>query len=224
MNTLEEDLTKTLKLLIHHPSAPDLLKALVTDVLPEYKIKNIEIFSLNSQNVPKTLFSYGQVSSLDQSVNFEKLLDSLLPDSNLHTLTESKIGIDRGKGLIVIPISNGNVLKGLIIFDLEPNQISTSNLTKLDIIGKLCAFYLLGELTELKSTNKIGGIFNEISLSARQIQIIQGFIEGKTNHEMGADLGFSVSTIRHETMDIFKLLGAADRKEAAKIAQENHIV
>jgi DNA-binding NarL/FixJ family response regulator len=63
-----------------------------------------------------------------------------------------------------------------------------------------------------------------VQFSARQLQILQGFVEGKTNHELAEDLGFSVSTIRHETMEIYRSLGASDRKEAAKIAQEKDIV
>jgi DNA-binding NarL/FixJ family response regulator len=43
-------------------------------------------------------------------------------------------------------------------------------------------------------------------------------VDGKTNPELSAALGYSVSTIRHETMEIFKVLGASDRKEAASMA------
>jgi hypothetical protein len=42
--------------------------------------------------------------------------------------------------------------------------------------------------------------------------------------ELSLELGFSISTIRHETMAIFKTLGASDRKEAAKIAQEQSLL
>jgi DNA-binding NarL/FixJ family response regulator len=43
-------------------------------------------------------------------------------------------------------------------------------------------------------------------------------VEGKTNHELANELGFSVSTIRHETMRIYQSLAVSDRKEAAKKA------
>jgi DNA-binding NarL/FixJ family response regulator len=43
-------------------------------------------------------------------------------------------------------------------------------------------------------------------------------VEGKTNHEIATELGFSVSTIRHETMWIYQALAVSDRKEAAKKA------
>jgi DNA-binding CsgD family transcriptional regulator len=48
--------------------------------------------------------------------------------------------------------------------------------------------------------------------------ILAGMVDGKTNPELSDALGYSVSTIRHETMDIFKILGVSDRKEAAKSA------
>jgi DNA-binding NarL/FixJ family response regulator len=55
-------------------------------------------------------------------------------------------------------------------------------------------------------------------LSQRQILILRGMVEGKTNHELGTEMGFSVSTIRHETMRIYQALSVSDRKEAAKKA------
>ncbi len=55
-------------------------------------------------------------------------------------------------------------------------------------------------------------------LTQRQISILRGMVEGKTNHELATELGFSVSTIRHETMRIYQALSVSDRKEAAKKA------
>ena len=43
-------------------------------------------------------------------------------------------------------------------------------------------------------------------------------VEGKSNHELATDMGFSVSTIRHETLMNYQALAVSDRKEAAKKA------
>ena len=110
------------------------------------------------------------------------------------------------------------------MLELACAQLSAEDLSLIEIMGKVCAFYLLSELPELKQSNSTEKIASQLQFSARQLQIINGFVEGKTNHELAEDLGFSVSTVRHETMDIFRLLGASDRKEAAKIAQERSIV
>lgn len=61
-------------------------------------------------------------------------------------------------------------------------------------------------------------------LSQRQLSILHGMVEGKTNHELANELGFSVSTIRHETMRIYEILAVSDRKEAAKKALANSLI
>jgi DNA-binding CsgD family transcriptional regulator len=59
--------------------------------------------------------------------------------------------------------------------------------------------------------------------TARQLAILAGMIEGKTNHELASELGFSVSTIRHETMRIYQTLAVSDRREAAREALDRKI-
>jgi DNA-binding NarL/FixJ family response regulator len=106
---------------------------------------------------------------------------------------------------------------------MDAKALSDQDLHLIEIIGKVCAVYLKVELPELKHSELTKELSSKVSFSARQLQILQGFVEGKTNHELATDLGFSVSTVRHETMEIFRLLGASDRKEAAKIAQERNL-
>jgi DNA-binding NarL/FixJ family response regulator len=48
--------------------------------------------------------------------------------------------------------------------------------------------------------------------------ILRGMVEGKPNHEIATEMGFSVSAIRHETIRIYQALSVSDRKEAAKLA------
>ena len=74
-----------------------------------------------------------------------------------------------------------------------------------------------------RPTSHASGVSREI-FSARQLAILQGMVEGKTNHDLASDLGFSVSTIRHETMRIYQLLGVSDRREAAREALDQGIL
>ena len=72
-----------------------------------------------------------------------------------------------------------------------------------------------GGVTPLSAENRDAGAAH---LTARQLLILRGMVEGKTNHELATEMGFSVSTIRHETMRIYQALAVSDRKEAAKKA------
>jgi len=61
------------------------------------------------------------------------------------------------------------------------------------------------------------------SFTPRQMSILEGMVSGKTNHELASELGFSVSTIRHETMRVYQALSVSDRREAAREALERGI-
>jgi DNA-binding CsgD family transcriptional regulator len=120
------------------------------------------------------------------------------------------------------PVTNGRIESGLI--HSEFSQPITDEVSENYIIFMgLTSFYLFPKLkTTQNSLHTTNHLINP--LTPRQRQVVQGFIEGKTNHELSLELGFSISTIRHETMAIFKTLGASDRKEAAKIAQEQSLI
>lgn len=224
MNALDGGLSRLLDLLTARPNANELLKTLETDLLAKFKLSNAIIFTLDSHNISKEIYSNNLTLEEKNNGGFNSVLASILPTSNLASLTDSKLGRSSDDDFLIIPISNGKSLKGFILLELDCAQLSAENLSLIEIMGKVCAFYLLSELPELKQSNSTEKIASQLQFSARQLQIINGFVEGKTNHELAEDLGFSVSTVRHETMDIFRLLGASDRKEAAKIAQERSIV
>ena len=224
MNALKDGLSRLLDLLTARPNANELLKGLENDLLAKFKISNAIIFTLDSHNISKEIYSNNLTLEDKNNGGFNSVLASILPTSNLASLTDSKLGRSSDDNFLIIPISNGKSLKGFILLELDCTQLSAEDLSLIEIMGKVCAFYLLSELPELKQSNSIEKIASQLQFSARQLQIINGFVEGKTNHELAEDLGFSVSTVRHETMDIFRLLGASDRKEAAKIAQERSIV
>jgi DNA-binding CsgD family transcriptional regulator len=70
----------------------------------------------------------------------------------------------------------------------------------------------------------LDNVQKSVALSPRQKQILSGMVDAKTNHDLAQELGFSVSTIRHETMEIYQILGASDRKEAAQIALRLNLI
>ena len=224
MDSLEGKLDSLLNLLIKRPSANDLLKNLETDLLSNFKISNAIIFNLDSHNVATELYSNNPYPETADYGDFKSILNLLSPISDISTLTSSTIAKSSNNDFIVIPISNSKILKGYILLEMQTLSLTAQELHLLEVIGKVCAVYLKVELPELKHPQVIKELSSKASFSARQLQILQGFVEGKTNHELAQDLGFSVSTIRHETMEIYRTLGASDRKEAAKIAQDKSII
>lgn len=224
MDSVEISIDRLLNLLIQRPSANELLKNLETDLLSSFQITNAIIFSLDSHNSATEIYSNNPYPETADYADFKSVLNKFSVGANLSTLTGSVIGKSVNNDFIVVPISNGKILKGYILLEMDTAPLTAQDLHLIEVIGKVCAVYLKVELPELKHPQVIKELSSKFQFSARQLQILQGFVEGKTNHELAEDLGFSVSTIRHETMEIYRSLGASDRKEAAKIAQERSIV
>jgi DNA-binding CsgD family transcriptional regulator len=119
----------------------------------------------------------------------------------------------------------GNRRGWITIGFIEPhgkNQLKVEQLLK--ILKQVVAMHMVALIRQ--SPLVLGGRRSPVdrdAFSPRQLSILQGMIQGKTNNELALELGFSVSTVRHETMRIFELLNVSDRREAARDALERGI-
>jgi two-component system, NarL family, nitrate/nitrite response regulator NarL len=59
----------------------------------------------------------------------------------------------------------------------------------------------------------------EARLTQRQIQVLRGICEGKTNKQIALELGLSEKTIKAHVTAIFKALGVVNRTQAVLFAQ-----
>jgi len=57
-------------------------------------------------------------------------------------------------------------------------------------------------------------------LTDRQKRILDGMARGKTNGAIARELGYSESTIRHESMTIYRTLGVSRREEAVVVMEK----
>lgn len=74
------------------------------------------------------------------------------------------------------------------------------------------------EPERVQSGSRSGSDHVETELSSRQLRILHLLAEGLTNPQIAARIGFSDSTVRQETMAIYRFLGANGRREAVHIA------
>ena len=58
------------------------------------------------------------------------------------------------------------------------------------------------------------------SLSPRELQVLKGLTEGKTNKEIARDLDVSEPTVKLHVKTLYRKIGAANRTQAAMIARE----
>jgi DNA-binding NarL/FixJ family response regulator len=156
-------------------------------------------------------------------------LSSLISHSNIfRDLEESGSIFDPTHCLTVTSVTLDSSIKGFYLFQhalsFTPDENSSD---QVQIFSSLLTIYLSSKLIliPLSKTLTSPATAEQVSkLTARQLLILTGMVEGKTNHELSIDLGFSVSTIRHETMAIYKELGVSDRKEAARVGQAESLI
>jgi DNA-binding NarL/FixJ family response regulator len=156
-------------------------------------------------------------------------LSSLISHSNIfRDLEESGSIFDPTNCLTVTSVTLDSSIKGFYLFQhsssFTPDEHSSE---QVQIFSSLMTIYLSSKLILIPLAKNLAtpATAEQVSkLTARQLLILTGMVEGKTNHELSIDLGFSVSTIRHETMAIYKELGVSDRKEAARVGQAESLI
>ena len=207
----------------------DIPRALATDYLTDFGVKGIRFGLLNSDDSILLLGQYGYPDAMAwrnrtiPSVEWHAIDTpdiQLIISASGHKWTEySRFSVN--------PLRDHGVIQGYLTVEFI-NPISKTDEQKVsDAVDDLCmpvALYLSFQIrrspNQSVSINSLHDAKDSsgAALSARQLSILHGMVEGKTNHELATELGFSVSTVRHETMRIYEALSVSDRKEAAKKA------
>ncbi len=230
MQSYLSDVVRFTTFLTLHPKPIDVLAALCRDFLHDYGVVSVQLFSLLNNNLLELRAEIGtpnhfQSSQLSQPRLEE--LERLISTENICREIALTGCISASKSqLTVTPFSIGTSLYEFFLVEWPENrQITNEAKEAVTLYSALSSLYFThSKFFALHHENFDHGAEDAPKMSQRQIQILQGMVEGKTNHELATDLGFSVSTIRHETMAIFRALGVSDRKEAAKAAQQMELI
>jgi DNA-binding CsgD family transcriptional regulator len=95
------------------------------------------------------------------------------------------------------------------------HKATSEEIAFLDVVAGLVSLFIS------KTQSKVSGIDERAAyLTNRQIKILEFISHQMTNMQIAKELGFSESTIRHETMRIYELLEASGRREAVVLAKK----
>ncbi len=220
---------KFIEWLSFHPSSDEIARALVTDYLTDFGVSCLRFGRINNDDSAVTLGQYGYADA-------EQWRNMVVPGSEWRTWNLPAVDIMTGKNstkwapdskMTVVQLRDRGVLQGHVVVEFSQPIADDNKNHVLEAIEDYCvpiALYLSfqsrGVSTNIPGITTINDSRDAVAgqLSARQLSILRGMVEGKTNHELATEMGFSVSTIRHETMRIYQALAVSDRKEAAKKA------
>ena len=220
---------KFVEWLSYHPTTEEISRALATDYLAEFSVRSLRFGRLNSDDSITNLGQHGFPDA-------DEYRNRNIPSQEWRSYKSPEMAIISGaskekwtsdSATYVNTLRDRGVLQGHLIVNFHKPVNDADKHRTAEAIDDLCvplALYL--SFMSRPVGVGLGGVTLPIDgrdsantqLSQRQILILRGMVEGKTNHELATELGFSVSTVRHETMRIYQALAVSDRKEAAKKA------
>ena len=219
---------KLISWLTFHPTTDEIARALATDYLAEFSVQGVRFSRLRSDDSIIILGEYGFEDS-------EIWANRVIPSSEWRARDTEPSRVLKGESqerwcnnstVYIETLRDRGVTQGHLMVTFHKAISEGAKGRVAETIRDLCiplALYL--SFLHQASSAAGGSTFPAESretgagqLSQRQILILRGMVEGKTNHELATEMGFSVSTIRHETMRIYQALSVSDRKEAAKKA------
>jgi DNA-binding CsgD family transcriptional regulator len=220
---------KFIEWLSYHPTTEEIARALATEYLAEFAVLGVRFGRVNSDDSITVLGQYGYADA-------DNWRERNIPSAEWRAYDADDVRIVAGilktkwtpdSTMYVNSLRDRGVVQGhLIVHFHHPVKEADKHRTAeaIEDLSVPLALYLsflsrpvgigMGSITLPIDSRDAGNA----QLSQRQILILRGMVEGKTNHELATELGFSVSTIRHETMRIYQALAVSDRKEAAKKA------
>ena len=229
MHVIMNDIRRFIEWLSFHPTADDIARALVTDYLNDFGVTCMRFGRINNDDSAIALGQYGYADA-------EQWRNLVVPGSQWRSWDLPAIHIMTGKNksrwspdskMCVVTLRDRGVIQGNAVIEFSGEVSDEQKDNVIEDIEDLCvpiSLYLSfqNQARQGVASSTINPDDSRDSaaghLTPRQIQILRGMVEGKTNHELATEMGFSVSTIRHETMRIYQALTVSDRKEAAKKA------
>jgi DNA-binding CsgD family transcriptional regulator len=214
--------------LTNHPTTEEIARALATDYLAEFSAKGVRFSRLQNDDSIIILGEYGFEDS-------NLWTNRVIPSTEWRARDTEPARILKGQSqekwcndstVYVETLRDRGVTQGHLMVTFHKALSEADKNQAAERIRDLCiplSLYL--SFLHQSASGPSGSTFPTDSrdsavgqLTQRQVLILRGMVEGKTNHELATELGFSVSTIRHETMRIYQALAVSDRKEAAKKA------
>jgi len=211
---------KVLESILSSTGPADLCRQIVHSSFVPNSTRGCELFYLDNKSVLRSIASYGL--SVAQSKDLSAWDDSPLSKAIREKRLLSGSALSDGKELTVIamPFVSNGVPIGLAAVVLEDKDYKISISEDMaNLFLKLGAFYI--ESLDFGNVSNGAGLtaVNPEDLTTRQMIILGHIQNGLVNLEIAKILMLSESTIRQETVRIYRALGAGNRQEAVKKAR-----
>lgn len=208
--------------LSYHPTSDEITRALVMEYMAPLGACCARIGRLHENDSLEFLGEYGFDAGKAKQIFPSEVWRAWDNDEALIALGKNAEPWNPAKTMLMIQLRERGAIHGYLVIRFSDSITDTAHVEEIARNYAVALGLYLSLLHQPSgSASRVlqdRGDTSSDQLTPRQISILRGMVEGKTNHELANELGFSVSTIRHETMRIYQALSVSDRKEAAKKA------
>ena len=211
------DLAPTLEALLASETTSSFCRSLVHSAITGDTTQGCHIYILNNNAQLNVVAGYGLSAAAESQDDLSAWDNNPISRSIREKHYIFELGGEDHKTIISIPLKRGDLPVGALVLVLAEGatEMPFSN-AWIAIIGTLGTF-------SLGMLNASGGrgVVSELSsngedLTTRQIQILELMADGLVNTEIARQMMLSESTIRQETVRIYRALGVPNRAEASK--------
>jgi DNA-binding CsgD family transcriptional regulator len=208
-----------LEALVRIETAADFCKLVVHSGFSNGYIQGCHLYVLDAQSNLSPAVGYG--------LGYDHLpaLFSTWQDNPVARAVRTKryvfeAGTEETQPILVIPVLKDNFPLGAIALILSPDQSEmVLDETLISVFGKLGVWWLNNLSAAGGSRSGSMGSGTGENLTQRQMQILDRMAQGLINAEIAQELMVSESTVRQETVRIYRELGVPNRAEASKKAR-----
>jgi DNA-binding CsgD family transcriptional regulator len=201
-------------------TASEFCRSLVHAEFTGTDAQGCQLYLLDNNSKLKVVANYGLPAPLDEGEATELSAWDSNPISQC--VREKNFIFEKnasaGKSIVCIPLLRDQLPVGVLCLVVgDPSKPLPFAEELIPILSKLGA-YILATLAIAKGRNgaAVDVNANGADLTSRQIQILELMADGLVNVEIAGQLLLSESTIRQETVRIYRALGVPNRAEAAK--------
>jgi DNA-binding CsgD family transcriptional regulator len=201
-------------LAISSDSYEQLCQRVVHEEITQGLISGAHLYSVDSNLDMELQVSYGKTTEQVQPV-----VSAWGTSPLSKCIVAKKMQFDTGKEAshLALPLAKSSVPVGAMLLVMGPEMAGPPLSEPVaQLLSKLGAFFVevRPRLSLQTRANGNGHHHKPEQLTTRQIQIVQLIGASLTNGQIGKELSLSESTIRQETIKIYKALGVSGREEA----------
>lgn len=167
--------------------------------------------------------SENQVALLKQSITMGRVQQASL---------EQNLDPEDGEEFLAIPFTPASEVQGAFGISFRNrarvDEVSATDLQLLSLLSELMA---INSMPRIRTSGILSKLYfdslelDDISaLTARQLRVLDEMAIGKTNSQIARSLNVSESTIKQESVRLFKVLGVSTRQRAVAIGKEMGII